>query len=159
MTTSNNSKIFLRLIWFLLLEYSPTKVLCLPWNNHQSKNQVLGNHCVCLLTIWMWTKKLLTVKLELLNLSARQLNIEIHHGHWKKKQKGHSKISEEIRKSLYNWIVYHPQVMQSPIANDFMKVKIYGYTEPQLVTKTLFHISVKEIHKNLFIVTKDGRLK
>ena len=26
-------------------------------------------------------KKLLTVKLELLNLSVRQLNLEIHHGH------------------------------------------------------------------------------
>ena len=29
-------------------------------------------------------KKLLTVKLELLNLSARQLNLEIHHGRWNK---------------------------------------------------------------------------
>ena len=29
-TTSNNSKIFLRLIWFLLLKYSPMTVLYLP---------------------------------------------------------------------------------------------------------------------------------
>ena len=29
-TTSNNSKIFLILIWFILLNYSPTKVLYLP---------------------------------------------------------------------------------------------------------------------------------
>ena len=38
------------------------------------------------------------------------------------------KISEETRKSLYNWIIHHPQVVQSPIANDFLKVKIDGYT-------------------------------
>ena len=28
--TSNNSKIFLRMIWFLLLKYSPTTILYLP---------------------------------------------------------------------------------------------------------------------------------
>ena len=49
-TTSNNSKIFLGIIWFLLLKYSPTIVLYLPVHHHQSINQVLKNHCVCLLT-------------------------------------------------------------------------------------------------------------
>ena len=49
-TTSNNSRMFLRLIWFLLLQYLPTTVLYLPWHQHQSRNQVLKNHCVCLLT-------------------------------------------------------------------------------------------------------------
>ena len=33
-------------------------------------------------------KKLLTFKLELLNLSASQLTMEIHHGHLKKSEKG-----------------------------------------------------------------------
>ena len=33
-------------------------------------------------------KKLLIVKLELLNKSAGQLNMEIHHGHWNKSEKG-----------------------------------------------------------------------
>ena len=36
-------------------------------------------------------KKLLTVKLELLNLIARQLNLEIHHGHSNKSEKGTQK--------------------------------------------------------------------
>ena len=49
-TTSNNAKIFLSLIWFILLNYSPTTVLYLPWNQHQSRNHVLKNNCVCLLT-------------------------------------------------------------------------------------------------------------
>ena len=53
----------------------------------------------------------------------------------KQKQKSHSKIIEEIRKSLYNWIIHYPQVVQSPIEHDCLKVKIGGYIEPQLVLK------------------------
>ena len=48
--------------------------------------------------------------------AAKVKRKEIKYGNtpWalKKKRKGHSKISEEIRKSLYNWIIYHPQVVQ-----------------------------------------------
>ena len=42
---------------------------------------------------------------------------------WELKQNREIKISEEIRKALYNWIIYHPQVVQSLIANDCLKVK------------------------------------
>ena len=35
----------------------------------------------------------------------------------KKKLKRHSKISEDIRKSLYNWILHNPQFLKSTIAN------------------------------------------
>ena len=31
--------------------------------------------------------------------------------------------------------MHHPKVVQLPIVNDFMKVKIDGHTEPQLVPK------------------------
>ena len=61
----------------------------------------------------------------------------------KQKRKGHSKIIEQINKSLYNWIMHHPQVVQSPIFNDCMKVKIYSYTELQLVPKLLLQVSVR----------------
>ena len=77
----------------------------------------------------------------------------------KNREKGTQKISEEIRKSLYNWIIYHPQVVQSPIANDSLKVKIDGYTEPKLFPKLLLQLSVRELHKNLVSVTKYGGLK
>ena len=77
----------------------------------------------------------------------------------KQKQKGHSKISEEIKKYLYNWIMHHPQVVQSPISNDSLKVKIDGYTEPQLVPKILLQVSVRELHKNLVRATRDGGIK
>ena len=61
----------------------------------------------------------------------------------KQKRKWHSKISEEIRKSLYNWIINNPQFWQSPIVNDFLKVKIDGYSEPQLVPKLLLQVSIR----------------
>ena len=52
----------------------------------------------------------------------------------------------------------HPQVVQSPIANDCLKVKIDGYTEPQLVPEFLLHVSGRELHKNIVRATKYGRL-
>ena len=69
------------------------------------------------------------------------------------------KISEEIKKSLYNWIMHHTQVVQSPIANDCLKVKIDGYTEQQLVPKCLLQVSVRELYNNLVSATKDSGLK
>ena len=53
----------------------------------------------------------------------------------------------------------HPQVVQSPIVIDCLKVKIDGHTEPQLVRKLLFQVSVIEIHNNLVIDTIYGGLK
>ena len=77
----------------------------------------------------------------------------------KKNRKGNSKIYEQIKKSLYNWIMYHPQVVQSPIVNDCLKVKIDSHTETQLVPKLFLHVSVRELHNNLVSYTKDGGLK
>ena len=50
-----------------------------------------------------------------------------------KKAKRRLKIDEQINKSLYKWIMHHPQVLQSPIVNDRLKVKIEGHNGPQLV--------------------------
>ena len=55
----------------------------------------------------------------------------------KQKLKGNLKIDEQIKRSLYNWIMHHPQVVQSPIFNDCLKVKMDGHTKPQLLTKLL----------------------
>ena len=49
--------------------------------------------------------------------------------------------------------------MQSPIANDCLKVKIDGYTEPKLVPKLLLHVSVRELHNNLVSATEYGILQ
>ena len=45
------------------------------------------------------------------------------------KRKVHTKINENIKKSLYNWILQHPQVVQSPISNECLKVSIGGHSE------------------------------
>ena len=55
--------------------------------------------------------------------------------------------------------MYHPQVVKLPIANDFLKVKIDVYTEPQLVPKLLLQMSVRELHNNHVRATNDGGLK
>ena len=56
-------------------------------------------------------------------------------------------------------MIHNPQVVQSPIVNDFMKVKIDDHTEPQLFTKLLLQVSVREIDNNLVIATKYDGLK
>ena len=76
-----------------------------------------------------------------------------------KKRIGNSKNNEQIKNSLYNWIIHHPQVVQSSISNDCLKVIIDGYTEPQLVPKFSFQVSLRELHNNLVNSTKDGGLK
>ena len=60
----------------------------------------------------------------------------------KQNRKGNSKMDEKINKSLYNWIMHHPQVVQSQIVNDCLKVKIDGHTEMQLVPNFLLGVSI-----------------
>ena len=55
----------------------------------------------------------------------------------KTKRKGHSKINDQIKHNLYKWITRHPQVAQSPISNDCLKVVLDDQTEPQLGPKLL----------------------
>ena len=47
---------------------------------------------LCMFTNILDVKKMISVDLELLNLSARQLNMEIHHGHLNKSEKGIQKL-------------------------------------------------------------------
>ena len=76
-----------------------------------------------------------------------------------KKAKGGFKIDKQINKSRYNCIMRIPQVVQSSIVNDFLKVNIDGHTEPQLVPKILLQVYVRELHNNLVSVTIYGGLK
>ena len=80
---------------------------------------------------------------------------------WEKKtkRKGYSKINEQIIINLYTWITCHPQFVQSPISNDFLKVMLGDQTEPQLVLKLLLRVSIKELHNSLVIYHNDRGLK
>ena len=77
----------------------------------------------------------------------------------KTKRKGHSKINEQIKRNLYTWITRHPQVVQSPISNDCLKVVLDDQTEPQLVPKLLLQVSFRELHNSLVSDPNDGGLK
>ena len=55
--------------------------------------------------------------------------------------------------------MHHTQVLQSPIVNDFLKVKIDGHTEPQLVTNFLLKVYVRELDNNRVRSTIDDGLK
>ena len=77
----------------------------------------------------------------------------------KTKAKREFKINEPIKKYLYNWIIHHPYVVQSPIVKDCLKVKIDGHTEPQLVPKLLLKVSIRELHNNLASATIYSGLK
>ena len=76
-----------------------------------------------------------------------------------KKGGGHSEINEQIKNNLYTWITRHPQVVQSSISNDFLKVKLDDQTEPQLFPKLLLQVSVRELHNILVSDPNDGGLK
>ena len=77
----------------------------------------------------------------------------------KRKKKGSSKINEQIKRSVYTWITCHPQVVQSPISNDCFKVVLYDQTEPQLVSKLLLRVSVRELYNSLVRDPNDGGIK
>ena len=65
------------------------------------------------------------------------------------KSRGHTKINEQVKKYLYNWILQHTQVVQSPIENDFVKVSIDGHCETKLAPKLLLQVSVRELHNSM----------
>ena len=60
---------------------------------------------------------------------------------------------------MYTWITRHPQVVQSPISNDCLKVMLYDQTEPQLIPKLLLQVSVRELYNSLISDPNDGGLK
>ena len=59
------------------------------------------------------------------------------------KQKGHTKISACLKKSIHNEFLHHPEVVQLPIENDWPKVSIDVQIVKQLVTNLLFQVYVR----------------
>ena len=76
-----------------------------------------------------------------------------------KNMKVHTKINAQVNKSLYNWILQHPQVVQSPIANDCLKVSIDGQSEPQFVPEWLLQVSVWELYNRMASPPEEGGVK
>ena len=59
------------------------------------------------------------------------------------KRQGHSKINQQVKKTPYNWSIQCPQVVQSPIPNDCLRLSTEGQTETQLVPECLLHVFVR----------------
>ena len=77
----------------------------------------------------------------------------------KQNRKLNSKINDPIKKSIHNWIMHHPQFLQSPIFNYCLKLDIDGHTRPQMVPKLLPQISIWELHNGLVSDPVYGGLK
>ena len=60
---------------------------------------------------------------------------------------------------MYALITRHPQVFQSPIFNDCLKVIFDHQIEPQLVPKLLLQVYVRELHNSLVSDPNDGGQK
>ena len=101
-----------------------------------------------------------TAKRRFVAAKLKRKSMKVCNSLWtKKKRKGHSKINEQIKRNLYTWITRHPQVVQSPISNDCLKVVLDDQTEPQLVPKLLLQVSVRELYNNLVSDPNGGGLK
>ena len=77
----------------------------------------------------------------------------------KPNQKGNSKMNNQIKKYLYNWIIHNPQVVQSQNFNDGIKMNIDGHTELYLDPNLLLQVSVREFHHSFVSDPKNGGLK
>ena len=70
--------------------------------------------------------------------------------------KGQKNIIEQVHKYLYNWILQHLEIVLSTVANDFIKVYIDGYLEPQLVSKLLLQVYVRELYNSMVSPPEEG---
>ena len=121
-TTNSSIKLLLMWQWSPILRYLLTTVqfyLDLLW---MSKTPMQENHSVYL-------PKFLDIKKEtaVLWVGATKKELkEIRSGimFWSSipKRKRHIKINEQVKISLYNWILQDPQVVQYLIVNDCLKV-------------------------------------
>ena len=82
------------------------------------KNSVQENHSVNLQRYWMSNISLLFRGLVQLRESVRQLKNSMLCSHTLKSAVVIKK-NQKVREALYHWILHHPTVVKSPIANNF----------------------------------------
>ena len=74
-------------------------------------------------------------------------------------RKGFRKVTETMRQALHQWILDHPRVVQSPIANETIKVLNLETGLKERATKLLREVSLRELHNDLIelSVEKGGK--
>ena len=85
---------------------------------------------LCLFTN-IFSVKPTTAKRLFVAAKSRRKAMQLCNSLWTKKpkRKRHSKINEQIKRNLYTWITHHPQVVQSPLSNDCLKVMLDDQTK------------------------------
>ena len=83
---------------------------------------------LCLFTNILNVKKKTAIR-RVESAESKRRAIKVGNSLWtnKTKRKGHSKINNQIKRNLYAWITRQPQVVQSPISNDSLKVMFDGH--------------------------------
>ena len=106
-------------------------------------NKPRASKSLCLFTNILDVKPK-TAKHRIVAEESKLRAMKVGTSHWTKKikQKGYSKINEQIKRNMYTWITRLTQVVQSPISNDCLKVVLYDHTEPTLFPKLLLQVSV-----------------
>ena len=64
-------------------------------------------------------------------------------------RKGYTKITSAVKAALHAWVLNHPRVVNSPIANETLLVKNPATGEVERVSKLLGEISIREMHNDL----------
>ena len=113
-------------------------------------NKPRASKSLCLFTNILDVKQK-TAKRRIGAAKSKQRAMKVGTSLWNKKtkRKGNSQINEQIKRNLYAWITLHPQVVQSPIYNDCLKVLFDDKTKPQLAPKLLLHVHVIKLHNSL----------
>ena len=57
---------------------------------------------------------------------------------------------------MYGLVLHHPQVLQSQISNDCLKVSVGGQTEELFFTIFLLQVSLRELHKIMVNLPEEG---
>ena len=80
---------------------------------------------LCLFTNILYVKPK-TAKCLFVYARSKRRATKVVNSLWTKKinRKGHSKMNENIKCNFYTLITCHPQVFQSPISNDCLKVML-----------------------------------
>ena len=72
-------------------------------------------------------------------------------------RKEYSKVTPQIRAALRKWILEHPDVVESPIVNDTLKVRNPDTgKKDKIVAKQLRMISVRDLHNDLLKPVNEG---
>jgi hypothetical protein len=74
-------------------------------------------------------------------------------------RQGYAKVSPEIRVKLLEWLLGHPNVVESPIAGETIWVRNLETGEREQVAKLLLQITIRELHNDMLLSPEKGGFK